>query len=64
MLAVMDEHYPLHLRALERHTAWARDFAVAGDLDASIDEMRDVRALAMELRADDGPKLEAVQGQS
>jgi hypothetical protein len=47
--------FPVHAMALERHAVWARDFAAAGDLDASIDEIRDIRALAAELRiADQG----------
>jgi hypothetical protein len=45
--------YPLHARALERHAAWARDFAAAGDLDAAVGEMYDIRALTAELRVDE-----------
>jgi hypothetical protein len=52
----MDHHfsYPtvreiVHVRALDRHAAWARDFAAAGDLDAALDELCDIRALATEL---------------
>jgi hypothetical protein len=41
--------FPVHALALERHAVWARDFAAAGDLEASIDEIRDIRALASEL---------------
>lgn len=43
----------LHVRALERHAAWARDYVAVGDVEAAIDEMRDMEALAAELRADD-----------
>ena len=42
--------YPLHARALERHAQWAYDFAAVGDLGASLDELRDISALASELR--------------
>jgi hypothetical protein len=45
--------HPVHALALERHAMWARDFAMAGDIEASIDEVRDIRALASELRAFD-----------
>jgi hypothetical protein len=46
--------HAVHALALERHALWARDFAAAGDLESSIDEIRDVRALAAELRVGDG----------
>ena len=37
--------------AVERHLAWARDFAVAGDVDSAIDAIRDAHATFAELRA-------------
>jgi len=41
--------YPLHVRALERHATWARDFAAVGELDAAVDALDDIRALTSEL---------------
>ena len=37
--------------AVERHLGWARDFAVAGDIDSAIDAIRDAHATVAELRA-------------
>jgi hypothetical protein len=45
------EHYPDLARALDRHLAWACDFATAGDLDSALDALRDAHAAAAELRA-------------
>jgi hypothetical protein len=47
---VEDSRYPLHARALERHVAWARDFAAVGDLRLAIGELRDIACIATELR--------------
>jgi hypothetical protein len=46
--------YPLLASALERHLGWARDFAIAGDVDSAVDAIRDAHATFGELRpADD-----------
>jgi hypothetical protein len=37
-------------RSLERHLDWARDYALAGDVDSSLDAIDDARALWGELR--------------
>jgi len=37
-------------RALERHLGWARDYALAGDVESSVDAIDDARALWGELR--------------
>ena len=42
--------YPLLAMALERHLAWARDFALAGDVDSAIDAIRDAHATFGEIR--------------
>ncbi len=47
--------YPILARALERHLAWARDFAVAGDFDLAVDAIRDARATLGELHGSDAP---------
>jgi hypothetical protein len=39
----------VHRSSIERHASWARDFAVVGDLDAAMEALRDVRALAGEM---------------
>jgi hypothetical protein len=41
--------YPLLASAVERHLAWARDFALAGDLDSAVDAIRDAHATSAEL---------------
>jgi hypothetical protein len=41
--------YPLLARAVERHLAWARDFALAGDIDSAVDAIRDAHATSAEL---------------
>jgi hypothetical protein len=38
--------------ALERHLAWASDFAVAGDLESAAEAIRDAQATFAELHAD------------
>ena len=43
--------FPVLASAAERHLGWARDFAVAGDIDSAIDAIRDARATVAELRA-------------
>jgi hypothetical protein len=43
--------FPVLASAVERHLAWARDFAVAGDVDSAIDAIRDAHATFAELRA-------------
>ena len=42
--------YPVLANALERHLGWARDFAIAGDVDAAVDAIRDAHAAFAELR--------------
>jgi hypothetical protein len=44
-------HFPVLASAVERHLGWARDFAVAGDIDSAIDAIRDAHATVAELRA-------------
>jgi hypothetical protein len=44
-------HFPVLARAAERHLVWARDFAVAGDVDSAVDAIRDAHATVAELRA-------------
>jgi hypothetical protein len=36
--------------ALERHLSWARDYALAGDIESAIEAIDDARALWGELR--------------
>jgi hypothetical protein len=43
--------FPLLAGAAERHLGWARDFAVAGDVDSAVDAIRDAHAALAELRA-------------
>jgi hypothetical protein len=43
--------FPFLASAAERHLGWARDFAVAGDVDSAIDAIRDAHATVAELRA-------------
>jgi hypothetical protein len=46
--------YPALQTALERHLTWARDFALAGDVDSAVDAIRDAHATFGELcTADD-----------
>jgi hypothetical protein len=33
--------FPVLASAVERHLGWARDFAVAGDVDSAVDAIRD-----------------------
>jgi hypothetical protein len=40
-------------RAIDRHVEWARDYAIAGDLNSAVDELRDIRALHCEGTAED-----------
>jgi hypothetical protein len=42
--------FPLLASATERHLAWARDFALAGDVDSAVDAIRDAHATSAELR--------------
>ena len=42
--------FPLLASAVERHLDWARDFAIAGDVDSAIDAIRDAHATSAELR--------------
>jgi hypothetical protein len=37
--------------AVERHLGWAREFAIAGDVDSAVDAIRDAHATLAELRA-------------
>ena len=48
--------YPVLATALERHLEWARDFALAGDLDSAVDAIRDAHAAFAELHAADAPR--------
>jgi hypothetical protein len=41
--------FPLLAGAVERHLAWARDFAIAGDVDSAVDAIRDAHATSAEL---------------
>jgi hypothetical protein len=41
--------YPLLASAIERHLEWARDFALAGDVDSAVDAIRDAHAASAEL---------------
>jgi hypothetical protein len=38
-----------HIRAIDRHADWARDFALVGDLESAVEELKDLAALASEL---------------
>ena len=42
--------FPLLADAVERHLGWARDFALAGDVDSAVDAIRDAHATVAELR--------------
>jgi hypothetical protein len=42
--------YPVLARALDRHLGWARDYAIAGDVDSAVDAIRDAHATFGELR--------------
>jgi hypothetical protein len=42
--------FPLLASATERHLAWARDFALAGDVDSAVDAIRDAHATSAEMR--------------
>jgi hypothetical protein len=42
--------YPVLASAVERHLGWARDFAIAGDVDSAVDAIRDAHATFGELR--------------
>jgi hypothetical protein len=44
------ERYPTLAAALDRHLSWAREFALAGDIDSAIDALRDAHATGAELR--------------
>jgi hypothetical protein len=43
--------FPVLASAVERHLGWARDFAVAGDVESAVDAIRDAHATLGELRA-------------
>ena len=45
------ERFPELTGALQRHLAWTREFAIAGDLDSAMDALRDAHATSGELRA-------------
>ena len=45
--------YPVLASALERHLGWARDFAIAGDVDSAVEAIRDAHATFAELRTAD-----------
>jgi hypothetical protein len=47
--------YPMLASAVERHLAWARDFALAGDVDSAVDAIRDAHATSAELRSSPPP---------
>jgi hypothetical protein len=44
---------PVYARALDRHAMWAYEFA-RGEMNAAIEELRLIQALAAELRLPDG----------
>jgi hypothetical protein len=48
-VSALRTRYPLLASAVERHLAWARDFALAGDLDSAVDAIRDAHATSAEL---------------
>jgi len=48
----VDERFPLHDQALDRHASWARQFAAIGEMDCAIVALLDLRALASELRCE------------
>ena len=48
--APVSTRYPLLASAVERHLAWAREFALAGDVDSAVDAIRDAHATSAELR--------------
>jgi hypothetical protein len=48
--ALARARYPVLASALERHLGWARDFAIAGDIDSAVDAIRDAHAAFGELR--------------
>ena len=48
--APVHARYQLLASATERHLAWARDFALAGDVDSAVDAIRDAHATSAELR--------------
>ena len=45
------ERYPVLAGAVDRHLAWACEFATAGDLESAIDALRDAHAASGELHA-------------
>ena len=47
--------YPVLASALDRHLGWARDFAIAGDVDSAVDAIRDAHATLAELRTSGFP---------
>jgi hypothetical protein len=47
--AVAGAGYPVLASAFERHLGWARDFAIAGDIDSAVDAIRDAHAAFGEL---------------
>jgi hypothetical protein len=48
----------VHALALRRQLAWAKDFALAGDLASALDALGDAGALARELGRDvDGARM-------
>ena len=49
-LARARTRYPVLASALERHLGWARDFAIAGDVESAVDAIRDAHATSAELR--------------
>jgi hypothetical protein len=42
--------FPLLADAVERHLGWAREFALAGDVDSAVDAIRNAHATLAELR--------------
>jgi hypothetical protein len=49
-VAPIRARYPLLASAVERHLAWARDFALAGDVDSAVEAIRDAHATSAEQR--------------
>jgi len=60
-LAIARTRYPLLATALERHLGWAKDFAVAGDVDSAVDAIRDAHATFAEMRAVAAPRSASAQ---
>ena len=61
-LALARTRYPLLATALERHLGWAKDFAVAGDVESAVDAIRDAHATFAEMRAVPATRIRDARG--